>query len=319
VDGRSVHATPVPDRTVVDSGSPARHRAGVDTPFDEATRATPAPDRPGVYTGSIDGSWVLRPLPQGGVVSALACRAMAAALDDPTQRLRTLHTTFVAPVAHGPVEVAVEVLRRGRSMSHARAEVRNPDATHGHVTTAVFGSSRPGFDFTDLEPPRGFVPLLEAPSFRDPPPPGVTAFPPTPFWDLRLEGRGALGHAPWEEYVPDRAEHGTWYRLDDPPMGDDGVLDPLASIVCADTMPGAVAEKIGPSGRSGWFGPSVDLTVHLLDECRSAWVFAHNRARHAGDGYASVDMALWDFGPEGTGAGRLVAYATQLCFFTFAP
>jgi len=79
----------------------------------------------------------------------------------------------------------------------------------------------------------------------------------------------------------------------------------------------AVAEKIGPRRRQGWFGPSVDLTVHLLDACRSDWVFAHNRARHAGDGYASVDMALWDLGPDGGAAGRLVAYATQLCFFTF--
>jgi hypothetical protein len=61
----------------------------------------------------------------------------------------------------------------------------------------------------------------------------------------------------------------------------------------------------------------VDLTVHLLDRCRSEWVFAHNRARHTGNGYASVDMALWDLGGDGTDPGLLVAYATQLCFFTF--
>ena len=29
-------------------------------------------------------------------------------------------------------------------------------------------------------------------------------------------------------------------------------------------------------------------------------------------------MALWDFGPDGNDEGRLVAYATQMCFFTFA-
>ena len=86
----------------------------------------------------------------------------------------------------------------------------------------------------------------------------------------------------------------------------------------ADTMPGAVAEKLGPGHRSGWFGPRVDLTVHLSDECRTEWVFAHNRARFAGDGYGSVDMALWDFGTDGTAPGRPVAYATQTCFFTFA-
>jgi acyl-CoA thioesterase len=243
---------------------------------------------------------------------------MAAELAHDDQRLRSLHTTYLAPVAHGTVEIDVEVLRRGRSMSHVRAEVRNPGSPHGHVTTAVFGSARRGFAFTDLEPPSGFVPLSEARSFRDPVPPGVQAFPPTPFWDSRMHGRGALGHAPWEDYVPGRAEHGTWYRLDEPPVDGAGELDPLSLIVCADTMPGAVAEKIGRTMRQGWFGPSVDLTVHLLDSCLTEWVFAHNRARHAGDGYASVDMALWDLGPDGTAAGRLVAYATQLCFFTFA-
>ena len=271
----------------------------------------------GRLVGEIDESWSLSPLPQGGVVSALAARAMAMELGHDEHPLRMLHTVFVAPVAHGPVDVEVEVVRRGRSMSHARADVRNAGSAHGHLSTAVFGGPRRGFSFTDLEPPVGFVPLAEAPSFRDPLPPGVAGFPPNPFWDSRLEGRGALGHAPWEEYIPDRAEHATWYRLDDPPMDADGVLDPLALIVCADTMPGAVAERLGPGQRMGWFGPSIDLTVHVLDVCRSEWVLAHNRARHAGDGYASVDMALWDFGDDGTRTPRLVAYATQLCFFTF--
>jgi acyl-CoA thioesterase len=288
------------------------------TPFDRAVELHPA-GAAGRSLGRIDETWSLRPMPQGGIVAALAARAMANELDDPTQALRMLHTTFVAPVAHGPVEVEVEVVRRGRSMSHVRAEVRNPGSAHGHLSTAVFGGPRRGFAFTDLEPPRDVVPLADAPSFRSPPPDGVEPFPPTPFWDVRLEGRGALGHAPWDDYVPERAEHATWYRLDDPPMDPDGRLEPLALVVCADTMPGAVAEMLGPEHRNGWFGPSVDLTVHLLDECRSEWVLAHNRARHAGDGYASVDMALWDCGTDGTGTPRLVAYATQLCFFTFAP
>jgi hypothetical protein len=107
-----------------------------------------------------------------------------------------------------------------------------------------------------------------------------------------------------------------WYRFDDPPFLDDGTLDPLAVIVLADTMPGAVFEQIGPTDQM-WFAPSVDLTVHLLDECRSAWLLAHNRARYAGDGYASADMALWDCGPDGTDAPRLVVYATQLFLFSF--
>jgi hypothetical protein len=46
-------------------------------------------------------------------------------------------------------------------------------------------------------------------------------------------------------------------------------------------------------------------------------VLAHNRARYAGDGYASADMALWDCGPDGADRPLLVAYATQLFLFSF--
>jgi hypothetical protein len=108
-----------------------------------------------------------------------------------------------------------------------------------------------------------------------------------------------------------------WYRFDDPPYLTDGTIDPLAPVVLADNMPGAVGEKVRHQD-DYWFAPSVDLTVHLLDECRSPWVLAHNRARFAGDGYASADMALWDCGEEGSGPPRLVAYATQLFLFSFA-
>ncbi len=268
----------------------------------------------GRYQGHLSPAWNLRPLPQGGIVTAVALRAMIDALGPTDQRLRTLHTTFAGQVADGPLDVDVEVLRRGRSMSHLRAEVRNEDAPRGHLTTAVFGSSRAGFEFTDLTPPD--VPRPEeCPSFRDPVPPGVPEFEPMPFWATLVEGRSALGHAPWEDYEPTSAERAYWYRFDDPPRRDDGTLDPLGLVVLCDTMPGAVGERVGPTDRP-WFGPSIDLTVHVLDESSSEWVLAHNRARHAGGGYASAEMTLWDL-TDGQAAPRLVAYATQLLFFTF--
>ena len=265
----------------------------------------------GRYEARLEEWWNLRPLPQGGVVSALALRAMADVLGDPEQRLRTLHTTFVGQVAHGDLEIEVDLLRRGRSMSHLRASVQNVGATSGHVTTAVFGRPRWGFTFEDAAPPE-VEPPEACPSFRDPPPPDWPRWDPMPFWEQLIEGRAAMGHAPWEDYEPETSDNAMWYRFDDPPFLDDGTLDPLALVVMADTMPGAVGEKIGRSEHS-WFGPSVDLTVHLLAPCRSEWVLAHNRARHAGDGYASAEMTLWDMGGD---QPRQVAYATQVVFFT---
>lgn len=272
----------------------------------------------GRYQASVAEEWNLRPLPQGGIVTALALRAMSEELGDPSQRLRTLHTTFVAQVTDGPVAIEVETLRRGRSISHLRAEVRNDGVARGHTTTAVFGAARRGFDFTDLEPPAQLPPPGSCRSWREALPPEAEDFEPMPFWSERVEGRTVLGHAPWETYEePEHAESAYWYRMDEPPMRYDGTLDPLALVVLVDTMPGSVGEKVGHQERRSWFAPSIDLAVHLLDECRSPWVLAHNRACDAGDGYASADMALWDCGLEGTDAPRLVAYGTQLFFFTF--
>jgi acyl-CoA thioesterase len=199
---------------------------------------------PGTYEARIGEAWNLRPLPQGGVATAIAVRAMRDALASPTQTLRTLHTTFIAQVAHGPVAVKVDVLRRGRSMSQLRAETSNPGRQRGHLTTAVFGSTRPGFAFTDLSPPSGVPPPGECPSFRDPPPEGVTPFEPMRFWTERVEGRVVFGHAPWEPYVPERAERIAWYRFDDPPLGPDGTMDPGALVVLADTMPGVKSQRV---------------------------------------------------------------------------
>lgn len=272
----------------------------------------------GRYAATIDPRWNLRPLPQGGVVTALALRAMQAELDlHDGHRLRTLHTTFAAQVTDGPVHIDVEVLRAGRSMSQVRAEVRNEGAPRGHVTTAVFGAARRGFEFTDARPPAGLPGPAGSRSFRDPPPPGVEPFEPVPFW-AHVEGRAALGHMFWEQYEPDGAERAGWYRFDDPPMVD-GVLDVGAVVVLCDFMPGALGERVGGDGPTArpWFAPSVDLTVHVLGDCRSEWVLAHNTVRHAGDGYASADMSLWDCGDDGAAPPTLVAHATQVFFFTF--
>ena len=58
--------------------------------------------------------------------------------------------------------------------------------------------------------------------------------------------------------------------------------------------------------------PSADLTVHIMGTARSEWLLMRNRARRASDGYASLEIELWD-PVEG-----LVAYGTQTMIFTFA-
>jgi len=118
----------------------------------------------GRFTGCISDPWVLAVVPQGGIVAALALRAMAETLGDPTQRPRSVTAVFAGKVAQGPVEVDVAVVRRGRSMSQLTATVRNPEEAAGLTALAAFGASRRGFSFTDLAMPSVAGPAVAPPS-----------------------------------------------------------------------------------------------------------------------------------------------------------
>lgn len=267
----------------------------------------------GRYTTVVSDAWQLAVLPQGGIVAAIAVRAMARELAHPEQTLRTLTAMFAGQVRGGPVEVDVRVLRRGRSMSQLTATVRNPGAEAGLTAVAAFGAPRRGFDFTELAMPH--VPGPDGlRSFRDPLPDGVVFEfdrPIMPFWEHVLESRPVIGRAPWEPFEDGPAEAAFWYRLDDPPRHSDGTLDVAGPIVMCDTMPSSVGQKLGPDS-GDWFAPSVDYTLHVYRPAPPGWLLAHHTARHAGDGYASVDLRLWD--PSGP---HLVAYGTQVMLFSF--
>ena len=102
--------------------------------------------------------------------------------------------------------------------------------------------------------------------------------------DRDVRARRQPERHPGTHPLSDRAGHGVT-------QGDDG-------------------ERIGP-GAPFWLPPSADITIHLFGDAGPGWLLAHNRARWAGDGYASVEVALWD--PE----RGLVAYATQVMVFSF--
>lgn len=178
----------------------------------------------------------------------------------------------------------------------------------------MFGTTRPGFTFTDLDYPEGLDAPETYPSNRDPWPEEFAhlQWEPKAFFQEVVETRFATGHAPWEDYVPSGSRVASFVRFDAPPLLDDGTLDPLGLLVLADSMPAAVGERMG-NDTPEWFGPSADLTFHWFAPTRSPWILVRNSARHAGDGYMSVDAELWD--PT---TRALVGYATQQAIFTFA-
>jgi acyl-Coa thioesterase superfamily protein/acyl-CoA thioesterase superfamily protein len=266
------------------------------------------PQGRGRYHASLDHGWDVVALPQGGIVASFALRGAQLEVGDAGHELRTATTVFAGQVAPGDLEIDVQVLRRGRSATQTLATVRNAGADAGATTIAVFGGPRRGPTFIDVAAP-DVAPPLDCPSWRDPPPDGIDPIEPRPFW-TRVEGRAALGHAPWEVYEPTSSEVATWLCFDEPPVLADGSLDPLGVLTLADRMPGCIGERLGTKGEA-WFAPSADLTVHFFEPLRTKWVLAHDRARWADEGWASIETTLW--GEDGS----LVAFATQVVLFTY--
>jgi acyl-CoA thioesterase len=274
---------------------------------DSAVRADPSVA--GRFHAHLPVTWAAPRVPQGGLSLATTTRAMQAALATPMP-LRSVSCVFAAPVEPGPVEIDVTVLRTGRSVAQTLATARTPGRDAGLTAIAVFGVERPGFEFTDLARP-DFPDPASIPSFREIEPPDDFARDPFPIWVHHVEGRPVTGHPPWEHHVSTSSLREQYQRLDEVPRRPDGTVDPLALIVLCDTMPGAVQERLGSPLDLPWYGPSADLTVHLAAPPRSDWILLRNRARFALDGYASVEVELWD---EAVG---LVAYATQTMIFVF--
>ncbi len=239
--------------------------------FERATAVTADPEIADRFHAHIPQTWSAPDVPQGGTALAVATRAMQAALPGELP-VRSVSCVFAAPVAAGDAEIDVTVLRAGRTVAQATATMRSPGADAGLTAIAIFGASRPGFVFTDVAPPP-MPPPESLPSFRDPPPVGVEFDrDPFPFWVHHVEGRPVVGHAPWEPYMPESSERAAYQHFDEPPFLPDGTIDPLALVALCDTMPAAISERLGQPLDIDWYGPSADLTVHVLAPARSEWL-----------------------------------------------
>jgi acyl-CoA thioesterase len=274
----------------------------------EHTRVSSIDATPGRYQATLSKDWDAPLHPSGGVVSALALRAMQAELAGSHHRLRAFSTLFVSTVESGPLEISVARLRGGKRMSQLSAEVRNPGRKEvGHLTTAAFGEGRDGVAFSYSAAPE-VGPPDDYPGPADPPP-GVPVFRARFFENIDTR-RVRMFHGFESGWEGGRAEAIRWVRYRVPPRLADGRLDPLALPALADTMPSAVGQYLGP-GTSFFHAPSVDLKMHFLGDTEQEWLLLRSLAHWAGDGYASAEITLWD------ADRRLIAHATQLMLIRF--
>jgi acyl-CoA thioesterase len=269
----------------------------------DAMQVEPVAGSSGRYRANLDGTWNAPIHPSGGVVTALALRAMQEALGSPHQRLRTFSTLFVSTVGEGPIEIAVEKLREGKRMSQLRADARNPGRTEpGHVVSAAFGESRKGIGFTystapEVGPPEDYPLPADAPT-------GMPVFRARFFENIETR-RVRMFHSFETGWEGGRAEAIRWLRYRTTPRLPDGRVDPLSWIALADTMPSAIGQYLGP-GAPFLHMPSVDLKMDFFADTEHEWLIARSVCHWAGDGYASAEITLWDQDR------RLLAFATQM-------
>jgi acyl-CoA thioesterase len=268
------------------------------------TAVQPLAGATGRYTASVPDSWSYT-MPSGGVLMTTAMRAMQAEIADASFRPTSATTLFCSPVPAGPLEIRVEVLRRGNVAAQVRAALSStssPGPGPGLEVSATFTRERQGPDLLDARPPAVPSPLEAHPYVERSVRQERQKYKFLERFDVRL----ALGHL-WSEpgWVGGEARFARWFRYLAPQRLPDGTLDPLAIPPVADTMPHALFQGLGPDAER-FFAPSLDLTVHFLDPVRSDWLLVSCHARRARLGYCSAEVEIW------SEDGRLAGYGTQM-------
>lgn len=265
--------------------------------FDDDTQVTllePSPlgdDTAATYAGQVHAAWNIGANPNGGYLLALAAQALRQARPDQPDPL-SITAHYLRPgLASQPCHITTQVLRRGRTLSTARATLAQENSPRLELLAAMGRLGEPGASAPPvLSLPMPVLPAPEACIGRSALAQGV---------GLAILGELEVRVHP-DEAVPGaagRARVSGWIRFTDgrPP-------DPLACLLMADAFPPAV---FGLLGVVGWV-PTIELTVHLRRHPAPGWLMGQFWSHDLSDGRVVEDGALWDMN------GQLVAQSRQL-------
>jgi acyl-CoA thioesterase len=244
------------------------------------------------WTVVIPKTWANGRTVFGGLQVALSVRAMRGALDDvlgagkggvAALPLRSLQTTFVAPVAAGaPVALRAEFLRAGRSATHARCDLLQ-DGRVACTTVAIFGAARPSRITLDIHQPEV---QADPETLRDMPYiPGITAE-----FIQHLHLRWGVGRLPYSGH--DEPHSTIFARLSDPGCNAEDVLIALADSIPTPAL--SMLDRPAPATSMNWMLELIG-DPGLLD--RDGWSLIGTDVRAGADGYLSQTSVLW--GPGG--------------------
>jgi acyl-CoA thioesterase len=220
----------------------------------------------------------------GGLQVALAVRAMRGVMaGNPAIPLRSVQATFIGPLPFGEdIRLRAEVLRTGKSASHARCDMLH-DGAVACTVAAIFGAPRPSGIVIEIpRPVIGVGPdtLADLAPIR-----GVT-----PTFVKHIQVRWAEGTPP---YTSQREPRSLIYSR----MQDRNCTAEDALIALADSIPSpalSMLSRPAPASSLNWMMELIGDPC-LLD--REQWALIGTEVRAGMDGYLSQTSVLW--GPSG--------------------
>ena len=241
------------------------------------------------WRGRVSAAWNIGDNPNGGYLLSIATRALQDAVSHPDPLSITTH--YLRPgVANTECEIEVELIRTGRTLTTARAQLKQEGKTRLEVLAA----------FTDLSVPAGVDAeiLLPPPSMPDPDScvqrsaenQGVH-LPILDRLDTRLDPASAVPGASSSAVIRGMIR-----------FTDGRAPDARSLLLFTDSFPPSVLPLLGSIG---WV-PTLELTVHVRRRPAPGWITAELRTDDLQNGRMVETGALWD------SDGRLVAQCRQV-------
>lgn len=256
--------------------------------FDADTSVTDLGDHR--YGTALLERWNIAAGPNGGYLAALLARAMTHSVDEPARGLRSITVHYLARAAFDEVEIAVDIVRTGRSLSTLRASMLQGERV---ICTALAAFSVPWESEETWSLPMSSHADDETAVGDDRrlAPPAAQNWTGTPIVDAPFfSGEGTPRVAQWIRAVKPRP------------------LDAIELVAIADALPPAGFPRMTQPAAM----PTVDLTVHiraslpLAEPPADERVYAECTTRHVTDGFADEDCHIW------SADGRLLAQSRQL-------
>ena len=238
------------------------------------------------WQAEVHRGWRIGSVANGGYVLARVGRTLAEALNQPDPL--SINAFYLAPVALGEVEVAVESLSETRSTHFASADLRQEGELKLRATAAYTELDKlKGPDWTNVTPP-------DVPAFDDAASLAMSHLEIHQSIDLRMV-QGA-------EVFTDAQTNGSGEFIAWLAHKDGAAPGPIDLLMFADIMPPPIFTIYGAYG---WV-PTVELTAHIRGVPAPGPLACVYRSRFIADGMFEEDGEVWD------STGRLVAQSRQL-------